>query len=324
MGNLAVTGITGKSGMYFLRQVLKQEKDVLDKWDQIHYSVRSEEKSQLIKRLTENTDLLFIPFVGDTSDLGFVKKMCLCCDTLLHIAGIHTSRVVAEGAIEANVKRMILVHTTGIYSKYKSTGEEYRKTDEIVYKLCREHDIALTILRPTMIYGNLHDGNVSVFIRMVDRLPLMPIVNGARYELQPVHCRDLGIGYYQCLMSEKTAGHDYNLSGGEPIELRKMFDIIAGYLGVERRYVSCPYPIAYVGAWMLYIVTMGRMDYREKVQRLVEPRVFSYEDANRDFGYAPVNFEIGVMNEVERYKRQNPKRGEYCRRQCGGDRKSVV
>lgn len=209
-----------------------------------------------------------------------------------------------KGAIDANVKRMILVHTTGIYSKYKSAGEEYRQTDKIVYKLCSKYNVALTILRPTMIYGNLHDGNVSVFIRMVDRLPFMPVVNGAHYELQPVHCRDLGIAYFQCLMSEKTMGHDYNLSGGEPIELRKMFDVIAGILGIERKYVNCPYPIAYAGAWILYIVTMAKMDYREKVQRLVEPRVFSYENANRDFDYAPVNFETGVIDEVVRYKRQ--------------------
>ena len=83
-----------------------------------------------------------------------------------------------------------------------------------------------------------------------------------------------------------------------------MFDVIAGILGIERKYVNCPYPIAYAGAWILYIVTMAKMDYREKVQRLVEPRVFSYENANRDFDYAPVNFETGVIDEVVRYKRQ--------------------
>ena len=76
---------------------------------------------------------------------------------------------------------------------------------------------------------------------------------------------------------------------------------------------------------------MAKMDYREKVQRLVEPRVFSYENANRDFDYAPVNFGLfthetlkisdsqiptmdwlqfimssitGVIDEVVRYKRQ--------------------
>lgn len=50
-------------------------------------------------------------------------------------------------------------------------------------------------------------------------------------------------------------------------------------------------------------MTFGRVDYREKVQRLVETRTFDYSDAANDFGYAPKPFEEGVKAEVEEYKR---------------------
>ena len=201
------------------------------------------------------------------------------------------------------MRRLILIHTTGIYSKYKAAGEEYREIDSFVYITCKEHNIVLTILRPTMIYGNTTDNNVVKFIKMVDKLPLMPVVNGARYELQPVHYKDLGDAYYAVLMNEEaTANRDFNLSGGEPIMLRDMLSEIGKNLGKKLKFISCPFGLAYLGAWLVYIVTLKKMDYREKVQRLCEPRIFSHEEATRAFGYNPRIFQIGVVDEVKQYK----------------------
>lgn len=123
------------------------------------------------------------------------------------------------------------MHTTGIYSRYKEAGEKYRNIDAYVEQQCKDNNISLTFLRPTMIYGNIYDNNVVQFIKMVDKLPLMPVVNSARYDLQPVHYMDLSEAYYQVLMNENTANHNYILSGGEPISLRNMLSEIENCLG---------------------------------------------------------------------------------------------
>lgn len=196
------------------------------------------------------------------------------------------------------------MHTTGIYSKYKAAGEGYRQIEKKVEQLIDGKDIQLTYLRPTMIYGNVHDANVVIFMKMVDKLRIFPVVNGAKYELQPVWCGDLGKAYYQVLMNPETATkRNYNLSGGRPIMLLDMFKVMAKYLGVKNKFVSVPFSIAYGLAWMLYLVTIGKKDFREKVQRLVEPRTFDYSDAAQDFGYNPLPFEEGVKSEVEEYMR---------------------
>ena len=57
----------------------------------------------------------------------------------------------------------------------------------------------------------------------------------------------------------------------------------------------------YAGALKIYGLTLGRKDLREKVQRLCEPRVYSHEAASRDFGYAPVEFPVGVRSEIREY-----------------------
>ena len=238
---------------------------------------------------------------GEITDESFLSDSLSGCDTLIHVAGIHWSREIVNAAAYNNIRRLILVHTTGIYSKYKAAGEEYRHIDDYVEKQCKENNIILTILRPTMIYGNIHDMNVVKFISLVDKFPIMPIVRSARFELQPVHYKDLGKAYYDVLMNEKTCGHNYNLSGGEIIQLRDMLTVIGENLGKKVIFISCPFWIAYGGAWGLYCASFGRIDYREKVQRLCEPRVYDHDDATRDFGYNPRMFRIGIVDEVKEY-----------------------
>ena len=57
----------------------------------------------------------------------------------------------------------------------------------------------------------------------------------------------------------------------------------------------------------MYGLTLGKLDFREKVQRLCEDRSFSYEDAARDFGYRPMPFVEGLRIEVEEYLREKRK-----------------
>ena len=229
---------------------------------------------------------------------------------LLHIAGIHSSLILVEPAVKNRIKRLILVHTTGIYSKYKAAGGMYRIIEKTIEDMIEGPDMQLTYLRPTMIYGNIHDKNVIVFMKMVDKLRVFPVVDHAKYELQPVWCGDLGKAYYQVLMNPKTAiKRNYNLSGGRPIQLIEMFKVMAQYLGVTNTFISVPFWFAYTLAWILYCCTFTKIDFREKVQRLVEPRTFDYSDAKEDFGYSPINFEEGIKAEIQEYLSSKNKNG---------------
>ena len=103
-------------------------------------------------------------------------------------------------------------------------------------------------------------------------------------------------------MNEKiTGGHDYILSGGEEIMLRDMLIEMGAYLSKKMRFLSVPFPVAYGMAWLLYLVTGTKKDFREKVQRLCEPRVYPHEEATRDFGYAPRTFRSAIGDEVREY-----------------------
>ena len=102
----------------------------------------------------------------------------------------------------------------------------------------------------------------------------------------------------------------YILSGRDSLLLRDLFGEIAGFLGVKRRFISVPFPLAYAGAWGIYVLSLGRMDFREKVQRLCEDRSYPHDEAARDLGYDPMPFAEGLRLEVDAYlqeKRLNKK-----------------
>lgn len=302
---LALTGATGrKSGGEFARLVSENIETIQVMFpDGIRALVRPTADTATLQSLIPSIEICR----GDCSDVELLKESLKDVDTLVHIAGIHFSREVVDAAAHCGVRRLIMIHTTGIYSCYKAAGEGYRQIDDYVYAICRENNILLTICRPTMIYGNIHDGNIITFIRMVDRLPLMPVVNGARYALQPVHYSDLALAYLAILLNETTtANKDYILSGHSPIMLRDMLSLIGEKLGTRVRFINCPFPIAYAGAWMVYCLTFGRKDYREKVQRLCEPRTYPHDDARRDFSYSPTPFETGITPEIHQYLATKP------------------
>lgn len=295
MSNLLVTGITGRSGRYF--------GDILEKnnYPNVTALIRNEKK--------------FIELFGNNSCMGYeicdisdVKKITNILinkkiDTIFHIYNIKHSIGIINAAIASRcVQRIILVHTTGIYSKFKSASSEYIEIENTIENLLKNSDISVTILRPTMIYGSLDDKNISSFIKMVDKLRLFPLVNGGKYELQPVNHVDLGKAYYQVLTNpEKTKNKNYNLSGGTVIYLKDILENISKFLGKKTIFFSVPFGIAYFMAKVLYWLTLKKVDFRERVQRLVEPRAYEHYAAANDFGYSPINFLDGLEKEVKEY-----------------------
>ncbi len=294
---ILITGITGKSGSWFLKRLINEKENLHDKTFRV--IVRKSSNVELI----DNSGLQLEKAYGDIEDNIFIEESMRGITEVFHISGIRTSINVVKAAINNNVKRLILVHTTGIYSKFKSASDEYIEMEKEIEKLLSKTDINITILRPTMIYGRSTDKNVNIFIKMIDKLRFFPVVNHANYALQPVHEKDLGNAYYQVLVNpDVTKNKNYNLSGKEPILLIEMFKIIGDYLGKKNTFISIPFPIAYAGAYCVYVFTFGNLDYREKVQRLIEPRVFSHAEASKDFGYSPMSFKDGVKGEIIEYK----------------------
>lgn len=296
---LLVTGITGHTGRYFLEELIKNKYE-----GPIRCVVRESSDTNLL----DNSGLKIEKSIGDLNDTKFINRIMQGVKVVLHIYNIHHSPQIIEEAIKNNVERTILVHTTGIYSKFKYASEEYKLIEEKVYGLIKNSNsrTELTILRPTMIYGDLIDSNISKFIRMMDKLKVMPVINGGNSLIQPVNARDLGKAYYTVLMNpEQTNGKSYDLSGEKPLKMIDMFKAINKELNKKVIFLSVPLKVGVLMATGLKTVSLNKIDYVERVQRMGENRSYSHNEANKDFAYTPMTFEEGIEIEVKEYKMQN-------------------
>lgn len=291
---LLVTGITGHSGRYFLQELINNKYE-----GHIRCIVRESSDTSLL----DNSGLKIEKLYGDLNDQEFMNGALADVDTVVHIASIFYSVVVMKAAVRNNVRRAILVHTTGIYSKYKSASEEYKNIEQSISDIIRKSNsrIGLVYLRPTMIYGYTNDRNMIVFIKMVDKLRLFPVIDHGRNQLQPVHGKDLGKAYYQLLRKTDIMNGDYILSGEQPINMKELFELISLQLGKKTTFINVPLFLGVLLAKCLRICSLGKIDYIEKVQRMGEDRNFSHKEAARDFGYKPMPLSKGLISEMKEY-----------------------
>ncbi|AIF53702.1 NAD(P)-dependent oxidoreductase [Pelosinus sp. UFO1] len=295
---LLVTGITGHTGRYFLQELIDHKYE-----DTIRCVVRANSD----KKMIENSGLKIEMVVGDLNDTKFLDTCLKDVTTVLHIPSIRYSLHIVEAAIKNNVPRAILVHTTGIYSKFKAASGEYKIIEKNLQDIAKNQQVKITILRPTMIYGDLCDHNISKFIKMLDKLRMFPVIDHGNGLIQPVNARNLGKAYYSVLtLPIEKAKEEYILSGEKPITMLEAFKLININLGKETIFISVPSKVGVFLARCMKGITFGKVDYIERVQRMSEDRCFSHEEAMKDFNYKPMSFEDGIEIEVKEYlKLQN-------------------
>ena len=289
---LLITGITGHSGRYFLQELIDNNYQ-----GPIRCIVRSNSNIENLKKSGLNIEVV----IGDLDDQAFLYQAFEGITDVFHIASIFYSVSVTKAAVRNNVKNLYLVHTTGIYSQYKSASEEYLKIENEVEILIKDTTIRKITLRPTMIYGYLNDQNMIVFIKMVDKLRVFPVINNGSNTIQPVNGRDLGKAYYQVLISTNLIEKEYILSGKSSVSMKELFLMISQLLNKKTKFVNVPLRIGENGAKSILKLSMGKIDYVERVQRMAEDRSYSHENAKRDFDYNPMPLNEGLSIEINEY-----------------------
>ncbi|MFP3510707.1 NAD(P)H-binding protein [Peribacillus sp. SIMBA_075] len=292
---LLVTGITGHTGRYFLQELVENNYK-----DRLRCIVRENSNVDILKRSGLDIEIV----VGDLNNVNFTNEIMKDIHTVMHIYNIHHSPRIIQAAIANKIERAILVHTTGIYSKFKDASNEYIKIESEVLEIAKQNRLNLTILRPTMIYGDMCDHNMSKFIQMINKMKIYPLIDSGKGLIQPVNARDLGQAYYDVLMNpELTTNKQYNLSGDKPISMKVALSMISDKLNKKTLFIPVSLRLSSFVAGIIKILSLGKIDIVEKVLRMGENRAYSHELATKDFNYTPMDFEKGIEAEINEFER---------------------
>lgn len=194
-----------------------------------------------------------------------------------------------------SLKRLVVFSSTSVITKQDTEvaaeRETIRKLAEAERKIaaaCERHNVGWTILRPTLIYAEGRDTNITPLSRLIRRFGFMPLVGGAPGLRQPVHAEDLAIGAIAAASSPAAINKIYSLSGGETITYREMIGRIFDGLRLPRRTIPVPaflWRTGFVLAKPLFPganVAMGI--------RMMKDMTFDSTPAIRDLGWNPRKF----------------------------------
>jgi uncharacterized protein YbjT (DUF2867 family) len=189
------------------------------------------------------------PVRGDVGDASTVHGAADRCDAVLHLTavvdeqGAQTfARVNVEGtrnmvreAERAGVPKFVFVSSLGA-----DRGESpYHRSKRQAEAIVRQFSGAWTIVRPGSVYGP-GDDQVSLLLRMVRTLPVLPMVHGGADRFQPVWHEDLADALARVVERDDLAGRELDVAGPELTSQHDLSQRLAGITG--RASPSLPLP----------------------------------------------------------------------------------
>lgn len=211
-------------------------------------------------------------------------------DVIFCVANARLFAKAIDAILASAPKRIVVVSSTSVFSKIDSSDDTERSSiaelieaERTIIVRCEAAKVEWTILRPTLIYREGHDRNVTQIAKLIRRLGFMPLYGNASGLRQPVHAEDLAIGAIDAATSPRAANAAYSTTGLETISYREMVGRIFDGLSRPRRLVSLPpivWKAAFAAARPIYPRVTPVMG-----ERMLKDLAFDSSAAVADFGW---------------------------------------
>ena len=193
------------------------------------------------------------------------------------------------------MKRLVAFSSTSRFTKLASPVSSERavaaslaEAEAATIAACESAGVAWTLLRPTLIYSEGEDRNVSRLAGLIRRFGVLPLAGTGEGRRQPVHAEDLAAGALAAAASLRAHGKAYDLPGGETLTYRQMAQRIFVALGRRPRILAMPPAVWTLGLKLAGPLLPGAT--AAMGSRMSEDLVFDPAPAVRDFGWAPRGF----------------------------------
>ncbi|MBR0713099.1 SDR family oxidoreductase [Bradyrhizobium liaoningense] len=206
----------------------------------------------------------------------------LLADALPHLLGPAVRRVVAFSSTSVLTKQDTEV------AEERETIRKLTAAEQAIVTACTRQGVGWTILRPTLIYAEGRDTNITPLSRLIRRFGFMPLVGGAPGLRQPVHAEDLAIGAIAAAASPAAVSKFYALPGAETLSYREMMGRVFDGMRRPRRMVPVP-----PGLWRVIFAVAKPLFPSANVAmgiRMMKNMTFDATPAVEDFGWKPRSF----------------------------------
>jgi nucleoside-diphosphate-sugar epimerase len=222
-------------------------------------------------------------------------------ETIIHLVQLNQVPTILNSLKKVQqAPHLIIIGTTGIYSKYNRYSQEYKDAE----KELLQYSGTYCLMRPTMIYGSPQDQNLHKLIKFCDRYKFFPVFGSGNTLLQPIHADDIAQTLLKAWQSPNIQGA-YDLSGASTVTFRELLTIVSKLLAKPVHHLYFPLNVGITVASLLENFLGDKSPVRrEQILRLQEDKAYSHELAKKDLGFAPRTLEIGLQQEIELMRNQ--------------------
>ncbi len=283
---ILISGVTGlTSSNVYERLKSNRDYEVIG-FSRNLFNHHSEDKKNLIE--------------GDASDFNFWLDILLRYkpQTILIHSNLRHFLPFLKAFKFSNLKeypRVIIISTTGIYSKFKSFSSIYKDIEEQI----KSYKGSYTILRPSMIYGSNKDKNISRLIKFTYRFRLSITFGKGLNKFQPIYFEDLSDAINKVVLNKNIVG-EYNLTGKDCLNFNSIVAAISN--NTKRRIFNFKLSLkfsAYICKIFEKIIKFKILPVSsEQIFRMSEDKCFDNSKAKNDFGFNPIGFEKGLKLQI--------------------------
>jgi uncharacterized protein YbjT (DUF2867 family) len=176
----------------------------------------------------------------------------------------------ARACSAAGVKRVVHVSALGVDAEAPS---RYLRSKAAGEAALREADLALTLLRPSVIFG-AHDRFLNLFAALQAVAPVMPLA-GADTRFQPVWVDDVARAIVRCLDNDATIGQTYECAGPSVYTLKQLVQLAGAQSGHARPVLRLPAFIGRLQATVMELLPGEPLMSRDNIDSMRVPNVAS-------------------------------------------------
>lgn len=222
----------------------------------------------------------------DPQELGTLLRSA---DALVHVSGILSAQQLVAAGI-AHLLRVIVISTAGIYSRTQSHRSAYLRNEEAIRRAAPN----ALFVRPTMIYGSPRDRNVHRVIAFASRWHVLPLPDGGKARIQPIHYQDLALA--TATLFETDAVGVVDAGGPTPVTTRSA--ALAIFAAMRHAALLVPVPVWILLPPVRLIDLVAPSRWSERIVRATEDRMVDNARLLALTSARLRSFEEGVTEEV--------------------------
>ncbi|MCC5877689.1 MAG: NAD-dependent epimerase/dehydratase family protein [Candidatus Sumerlaeia bacterium] len=200
-------------------------------------------------------------------------------------------------AREAGCQRWVQISSMSAHPENKSVygGTKYLADLEV-----RKSGLDWTILRPSLIYGEVRRGIFHRLAGLLDSLPVVTLVGSGMEPVRPVHREDVAAACVSVLQRPESVNSVYMLGGPEEDwTFRSMVLEMRRIMNKSALTVPVPLPICRAMAILGEMLFEDPPLTTDNIEGLSRAQAIDTEPAIRDLAFAPRSFQEGFTSCLE-------------------------